>query len=104
VLTALVLSFGLLTPAMSVNAAGSGTQTEEALQTVTGPFDGLDLKAGRIWINDMVYLLDIRVRVKGTASKLGLITDLKSGETIKATIRENLEQPTIPIVTLIERQ
>jgi hypothetical protein len=71
---------------------------------VEGPLDGLDLKARRIWINDMVYMLDRKVKVKGTHSKLGLITDIKPGEVIKATLHPNEDQPTIPYVMLIERQ
>jgi len=71
---------------------------------VEGPLDGLDLKARRIWINDVVYMLDRKVKVKGTHRKLGLITDLKPGEIIKATLLPNEDQPNIFYVMLIERQ
>jgi hypothetical protein len=78
--------------------------SEASSESVEGSFDGLDLKARSIWINDMVYKLDLRVKVKGTSNKLGLITDLKQGETIRATLRPNEHQPAIPYVILIERQ
>lgn len=105
--TALSLAICLfLTGAATVMAqTGDGTeQTEAFARTVEGPFDGLDLKTKHVWINDTVYKLDRRVRVKGTHKKLGLITDLKQGERITATLRPNDDQPTIPYVILIERQ
>ena len=70
---------------------------------VVGPFDGVDLKAKRIWINDMVYLLDREVKVKGTSTKLGLMSDLKLGEKVRVTLEPNEETPSIPYVVLIER-
>ncbi len=83
---------------------GDKRPEETVVGRVEGPLDGLDLKTRHIWISDTVYILDRTVRVKGTTKKLGLITDLKSGEVIKATLRRNEDQPAIPIVTLIERQ
>lgn len=71
---------------------------------ITGPFDGLDVKSRKIWINDMVYNLVRGVKVKGTASKLGLLSDLKQGEEVKVTIQPNEKTPNIPNVVLIERQ
>jgi hypothetical protein len=70
---------------------------------VVGPFDGLDLKTREIWIDDMVYILDRSVKVKGTSTKLGLITDLKPGEEVRATLQPNEKTPSIPYVILIER-
>ena len=90
--------------AESSNDAGQIEGLEGHDGVVEGPFDGLDLKARRIWINDMVYKLDRNVKVKGTHRKLGLITDLKAGEIIKVTLLPNEDQPTIPYVMLIERQ
>jgi hypothetical protein len=88
----------------SSNDAGQIEGLEGVDGVVEGSFDALDLKARRIWINDMVYKLDRNVKVKGTHRKLGLITDLKAGEIIKATLLPNEDQPTIPYVMLIERQ
>ncbi len=76
----------------------------EASNVVEGTFDGIDLKQKRIWIGDMVYLLDSTVSVRGTSVKLGLITDLKVGEIVKAHLRENVENEYIPYVVEIERQ
>ncbi|MCU7851455.1 MAG: hypothetical protein KZQ80_04500 [Candidatus Thiodiazotropha sp. (ex Monitilora ramsayi)] len=73
-------------------------------QVVTGPFDGLDLKTKQIWINDMVYLMDSSMKVIGTSVKLGLITDIKQGEEIKATLVPNQKSPSVPYVIKIERQ
>jgi hypothetical protein len=84
-------------------AAGLTDEPENS-NTVTGTFDGLDLKEKRIWVSDMVYLLDGTVSVKGTSVKLGLITDLKQGETIKVYLRENEDDVYVPYVTKIERQ
>jgi hypothetical protein len=75
----------------------------EASNVVKGSFDGLDLKKKKIWIGDMIYLLDDAVTVQGTSVKLGLITDLKQGEIIRAHLRENVENEFIPYVVKIER-
>jgi hypothetical protein len=101
----LVLCLFLADTATLWAETGDGVGQAEAFDPIVyGPFDGLDLKTRRVWINDTVYLLDSRVKVKGTHKKLGLITDLKQGETIRATLRPNEDQPIIPYVILIERQ
>jgi hypothetical protein len=102
-LLSLVVAFGVMTLPQPVVAAGLNGESESS-NTVTGTFDGLDLKQKRIWISDMVFLLDSAVSVKGTSVKLGLITDLKQGETVKAYLRENEADEYVPYVTKIERQ
>lgn len=91
----------------SVSWAQEGAEAPEGDSeglVVVGPFDGLDLKSKKIWINDMVYHLARSVKVKGTSSKLGLITDLKQGEEVKVTLQPNEKTPSIPFAVLIERQ
>ena len=105
--TALSLAFGLLfaaSAAISADRWSEPEQTEGFVDTIEGTFDGLDLKTKNIWISDMIYRIDRGIKVKGTAKKLGLITDLRQGELIKATLRENEKVPEIPYVILIERQ
>lgn len=104
--SAMALSFALaisLSVPTAVSAGDNGKQTEASTNVFEGPFDDLDLKSRNIWINDIVYLLDAKVKVKGTHKKLGLITDLKPGERIRATFRENPRMPSIPYIILIER-
>lgn len=76
---------------------------EDFQSVVEGPFDGVDLKARRIWVNDTVYVLDRAARVEGTSTKLGYISDLKAGEVIRVTLTPNEKTPSIPNVILIER-
>ena len=78
-------------------------EDHEAEGVVVGSFDGVDLKARRVWVDDMVYVLDRGVKVKGTSTKLGLMRDLKMGERVKVTLQPNEETPSIPYVVLIER-
>lgn len=73
-------------------------------ENASGPFDGLDSKGNRIWVNDTVYYLARTVRVKGTSTKLGLLTDLKPGEEVKLTLKPNEKEPSIPYVVQIERE
>lgn len=81
-----------------------GVENPEADEgLVMGPFDGVSMKERTIWINDRSYTLDRSVRVEGTASKLGLMSDLKQGEEIKARVIPNDDRPNRPIVILIER-
>jgi hypothetical protein len=68
-----------------------------------GSFDGVNLKERRIWIDDTLYALDRSVQVEGTSTKLGLLSDLKQGETIKASFQPNEKEPGLHIVTVIER-
>jgi hypothetical protein len=72
-------------------------------QSVTGSFDGVNLKEKRIWIGDMVYLLDGNVRVRGTSTKLGLLSDLRQGEEVTATLRPNEDGPTPYVVEIIRQ-
>lgn len=102
-LLSLVVVLAVCLMAQPVMAAGLNDESGIS-NTVTGTFDGLDLKQKRIWISDMVYLLDDSVSVRGTSVKLGLLTDLKQGETIKAYLRENEADIYVPYVTKIERQ
>ncbi len=104
-----LMGFGLclLLAASPMSWAQDATDSlsEEAFEEeVVGPLDGLDLNARRIWINDSVYLLDRSVKVKGTPTKLALISDIKPGEEVKVILQPNAEQPSIPYVVLIERQ
>ena len=101
---AFVLALSLSVPAtVSAGDGDNGEQIGTSTNVFEGPFDGLDLKSRSIWINDIAYLLDAKVKVKGTHKKLGLITDLKQGERIRATFRENPSMPSVPYITLIER-
>jgi hypothetical protein len=84
--------------------AEEGAEEGKYGNMIIGPFDGVDLNAGRIWINDSVFFLDKAVTVKGTSTKLGLLSDLKQGETVKATLKPNEKRPNIPYVLVIERQ
>jgi hypothetical protein len=104
-----LMGFGLClllaaSPMSWAQDATDALSAEAFTNEVVGPFDGLDLKARQIWINDMVYILDRGVKVKGTPTKLGLIADLKMGEEVKVTLKPNKETPSIPYVVLIERQ
>ncbi len=100
----MVAIFVSLSSSVWAQSDSDGLDEEGFKDTVEGPFDGLNLKAHRIWINDTVYILDRSVRVKGTSTKLGLITDLKQGEPVKARLSPNDETPSIPYVIFIERQ
>jgi hypothetical protein len=102
--TAISLVLFLSIPvAFSAGNGDMGEPSETPANVFVATFDGLDLKSRIIWIGDMVFRLDAKVKVKGTQKKLGLITDLKEGERIRATFRQNPSEPNIPYVTLIER-
>lgn len=95
----------LLIVASPLWAQESDAMSAEVFQDVViGPFDGLDLKQRFIWINDTVYALDRTVKIKGTSTKLGLLSDLKAGEELKATLAPNEKTPSIPYVLMIERR
>ena len=64
------------------NAGAAVQKTGE----ISGPFDGLNMKTSHIWINDRVYELARSVKVVGTSTKLGVITDIKKGERIDADV------------------
>ena len=99
------LLFSMLATASVTWAQETKGMLEDSISdgVVVGSFDGVDLKVRRIWISDMVYILDRSVKVKGTSTKLGLLTDLKMGETVQVTLLPNEETPSIPFVVLIER-
>jgi hypothetical protein len=79
-------------------------ETETELQVVEGSFDGVNQEKNRLWISDKVFILDPAVRVKGGPNKLSLLSDLKQGERIKATLSSNEQKPSMPYVILIERE
>jgi hypothetical protein len=105
------IAFSLMLGLMLVSPLGysAGRGGKEPVQSaafenvIEGPFDGLSLEEQRIWIDDTVYLLDRNVKVKGTSKKLGLITDLKKGEWVRATLRQNSDPAKKPYVIMIER-
>jgi hypothetical protein len=84
-------------------AYATARQQSSAVETVDGSFDGLDLKKRWIWISDVRYVYDGSTKIKGTSTKLGLITDLKQGERVKAEIKPN-EDGHEPYVVIIYRQ
>ncbi|MCU7813384.1 MAG: hypothetical protein KZQ77_19435 [Candidatus Thiodiazotropha sp. (ex Notomyrtea botanica)] len=93
--------------ALSMSATAdnrSQVEFDDFEENASGPLDGLDLKENRIWVNDTVYYLARTVRVKGTSTKLGLLTDLKPGEKVKLTLNPNEKEPSIPYVVQIERE
>ncbi len=62
---------------------GLGSVESEAAPNVRrGSFDGYDKKIGRVWVDDMAFRYSDQTKVIGTASKLGLISDIKQGETV----------------------
>lgn len=100
---ALMSGAALMLPVGGTAAPLSMDVTEGGENTVIGQFDGLNLKDKRIWVDDTVYLLDSGVKVVGTSTKLGLITDIKQGEQVRIIVRPG-ESGTIPYVTQIYRQ
>ena len=101
----LLAGLGFTYPVPGVAGSLDGTVSAGAttLETIEGTFDGLDLKKRRIWIGDRRFLINQSTKVKGTATKLGLITDLKQGEMVKAEIQPDDDGST-PYVTTIYRQ
>lgn len=101
-----ILALGLFLSASALWAqeAGGSMGAEADDSVVIGPFDGVSLEDRTIWINDRSYTLDRAVRVEGTPTKLGLLSDLKQGEEIQARVVPNDDRPNRPIVILIERQ
>jgi hypothetical protein len=92
-----------LAGATTVWAESATDEAEASQEAIVGSFDGVDVKAQRIWVDDWMYLLDASVKVKGTATKLGLLSDIKQGERIRLRLLPNSEEPNTPYVTLIER-
>ena len=70
----------------------------------SGPFDGFDLKTRKVWINDMVYRMHPRMRVVGTAKKLGLLSDIKQGEIVSITVIPTDTESSIPVLAEIRRR
>ena len=101
----LLAGLGCTYPVTGVAGSMDGTASSSATEaeTIVGTVDGLDLKKQRIWIGDRRFLISRSTKVKGTPTKLGLITDLKQGETVKAEVQPNRDGPT-PYVTIIYRQ
>ena len=101
----LLAGLGFTYPVSGVAGSMDATSSSSAaaVETIVGTVDGLDLKKQRIWINDRRYLISRSTKVKGTSTKIGLITDLKQGETVKAEIQPN-EDGSSPYVTTIYRQ
>jgi uncharacterized lipoprotein YehR (DUF1307 family) len=97
-----VLVFPLTASAQEYQMEEPSEETSD--DTATGSFDGVDLKEKLIWVNDTVYAMESNVKVKGTSTKVGLLSDLKQGEVVKVYLMPNEDDPSVPFVTLIERQ
>ncbi|KRT55384.1 hypothetical protein [endosymbiont of Ridgeia piscesae] len=71
---------------------------------ISGPFDGVNLKRRRIWIDDTVFSMSRKLRVVGTSKKLGLLSDLRQGEAIKALVTRGEDKNGLREVLEIRRQ
>lgn len=97
------LGFTCLAPGVAGTAYAATLTEGGAVETVVGTVDGIDLKLNRIWINDRRFLVNRLTKVNGTSTKLGLITDLKEGETVKAEFTTDKDGST-PVISIIYRQ
>ena len=69
-----------------------------------GPFNGYDPKAKEVWIDDMVYRMHTGLRVVGTPTKLGLLSEIKNGEIVRYSYIPANDGSSIPLLTEIRRR
>lgn len=69
------------------------SESESASNIRRGSFDGYNKKTGRVWVDDMVFRYTDQTKVIGTANKLGLISDIKLGETVSLVFEEGGSRP-----------
>lgn len=103
-----VLMVGVLLISFQVSSEefdslGDGVLLNVESESVTGQFDGMNMKTNQIWVDDMVYLLSRPVNVVGTPTKLGLLSDIKQGEAVTLKLKYNNKTPSQPYVIKIER-
>jgi hypothetical protein len=99
----LLMPVNVLLAAGAAPAAGpNGGGVDDAVGQDVGTFDGYSSKAERLWVSDTVYQYTRTLKVIGTPKKVGLLSDIKWGETVE--IQYELREGQIPLVTVIYRQ
>jgi hypothetical protein len=67
----------------------------------SGPFHKYSKETGKVWINDRVFLYTVQSKVIGTATKLGLLSDIDMDEIV--TVLFEAGDKGIPYVLEIRR-
>ncbi|MCU7844148.1 MAG: hypothetical protein KZQ93_09950 [Candidatus Thiodiazotropha sp. (ex Monitilora ramsayi)] len=68
-----------------------------------GPFDGYDKDKALIWVDDKLYQIEGNLKVVGTPSKIGLLSNIQQGETVKIII-EDRGPMKLPVVIELHRK
>jgi hypothetical protein len=76
---------------------------QDAGQVLAGEFDGYDKKEKLIWVGEDVFHYDSGLKVVGTATKLGLLSEIKIGEKVRV-LAKGRGQGKIPMAIEIHRQ
>ncbi len=70
----------------------------------SGAFSGFDQGHGVVWINDYLYWLHPEFKVIGNATKLGLLSAIKRGETVEFAAISDPEDPRKTLILEIRRK
>ena len=88
--------------AAGLQSGPAPTEGEVSMMLWSGPFGGYDKDAGRIWINDRVFRYNDQLKVMGTGSKVGLLSEIKGGEKVDI-LAERGDGSKIPLAVVIRR-
>ena len=91
-LVALLLCFESVC-VVAANGASQAPATEEQAQRslveATGSFDGYSKQSNCVWVSDTVFQIVGSLKVVGTSTKVGLLSDIKEGETVTILYEKN---------------
>jgi hypothetical protein len=78
-------------------------EAQNAGHKFVGKFGGYDEKEKLLWVDEDVLYYGFGVKVVGTATKLGLLSEIKLGEKVTAVVKSRGKKK-IPMVIEIHRQ
>ncbi|MBL3600836.1 MAG: hypothetical protein JMN25_13385 [gamma proteobacterium endosymbiont of Lamellibrachia anaximandri] len=85
------------------DTGGDDVGYQVANNVMSGPFDGVNLKTHKLWIDDTVFLMHPTMKVIGGPAKLGLLSAIERGEIVEISIQFDETGATLPVVTEIRR-